>query len=263
MTRMLRRLLTTLDGIMVAGLGLYMLALIHGGAYRLFMNPKFQLLSGATAVVLCLAGLVVALAPSSRPDTLRTIAFAVLSVLLLTSGSAQLQRSPVYALAPPAAAETVSPTLNHDGKAYTKTNPARLVFKLMAAEIPQDIVSRGIVRRSPRLDREGLFALFRVNMVCCLADAVAIGVMVKSETGSGLRDGEWVAVFGSTETLAKPLAVTDVKGVDEVPYSVLHDQAVLRAAIVTPVEKPYFPYVFELPLSGGKPPKLSGEDDDY
>jgi len=42
-----------------------------------------------------------------------------------------------------------------------------------------------------------------------------------------------------------------------------YDQAFLRAAIVTPVEKPYFPYVFELPLSGDKSPKLSGEEDDY
>lgn len=261
---MLRRILPALDGVMVAGLGVYMLALIHGGAYRLFMNPKFQLLTGLTAVVLCIAGLVFALTPSSRANAFRTTTFAVLSALLLTSGSTQLQRPPVYALAPPLAAETISPTLNHDGKTYTKTNPARLVFMLMADKIPEDIVSRGIIRRSPQLDREGLFALFRINMVCCLADAVAIGVMVKPESGlMNLRDGEWVTVFGSAEALGEPLAVTDAGSVDEIPYSVLYDKAILRASIVVPVEKPNFPYVFELPPSGGKPPRLSGEDDDY
>lgn len=260
---MMRRLLPALDGIMVAGLGFYLLVLIFGGTYRLLMNPKFQLLSGATAIALCLAGLLVALAPAGRTEPLRTLAFGALSALLLTSGSAQLQRPPAFALAPPAAVETISPILNHDGRAYTKTNPVRLVFQLMASEKPRDIVTRGMVRRSPQLDREGLFALFRVNMVCCLADAVAIGVMVKPENGVSLVDGQWAVVFGSTEELAASLAVTDVRGVDEAPTSVLHDKALLRASIVKAIEKPYFPFVFELPPSGGKAPRLSGEDDDY
>lgn len=263
MTRILRRILPALDGVMLCGLGAYMLALIIGGNYSLFMNPKFQLLTGATAVALCVVGLIFASAPAGRADPLRSIALAALSVILIASGSAQLQRPPVFSLAPPAATETISPTLHHDGKAYTKTNPARLVFQWMASEKPRDIVTRGILRRSPQLDREGLFALFRVNMVCCLADAVAIGVIVKPENEMSLRDGQWVTVFGSTEELAAPLVVTDVRGVDEIPYSVLYDQALLRAAVVTPTEKPYFPYVFELPPSGGKPPRYSGEDDDY
>lgn len=260
---MMRRILPALDGLMVAGLGLYMLELILGGTYRLLMNPKFQLLTGATAVALCLAGIVVALAPAGRSDPLRTVAFAALSALLMATGFAQLQRPPAFALAPPAAVETISPTLHRDGRAYTKTNPVRLVFQLMASEKPRDIVTRGVVRRSPQLDREGLFALFRVNMVCCLADAVAVGVIVKPEADMRPRDGQWVAVFGSTEELAAPSAASDVSGVEEIPYSVLYNRALVRAEFISAIEKPYFPYVFELPPSGGKAPRLSGEDDDY
>ena len=100
-------------------------------------------------------------------------------------------------------------------------------------------------------------------MVCCLPEAVAIGVTVKPETGSRLRDGGVGGGVRMDGNAGEAAGVTDVKGVDEVPYSVLYDLAFLRAAIVTPVEKPYFPTVFDLPLSGDKPPKLSGEDDDY
>ncbi len=261
----MRRLISAADGLMVAGLGLFMLALIQAGTYSLFMNPRFQLLTGATGVVLCLAGLAFALAPAGRPDPMRTIAFGLLSALLLASGSAPSHYPPVVALAPPAATPAeVSPTLTHAGKPYLKMNPARLVFQLTASETPTaDLVSRGIVKRSPQLDRVGAFALFRVNMVCCLADAVALGVMVKPDSGELPPDGGWVTVYGTVERLAEPTSVTDVGGVADAPYAVLFDGALFRAAIIRPIAPPAFPYVFELPPSGGKPPRLSGEEDDY
>jgi hypothetical protein len=261
----MRRLISALDGLMVAGLGVFMLALIYSGTYALFMNPRFQILTGATGAALCLAGLVFALAPAGRPDPLRTIAFGLLSVLLLASVSAPSKYPPVVALSPPAATvEAVSPTLTHAGTTYLKMNPARLVFQLTASGIPAgDIVSRGIVKRGPQLDREGLFALFRVNMVCCLADAVAIGVLVKPESGDLPPEGGWVTVYGAVERLAEPAGVAEVGGVEAAPYAVLYDGALLRATMVRPIAPPAFPYVFELPPSGGKPPRLSGEEDDY
>jgi len=250
---------------MVTGLGVFMLALIQTGTYGLFMNPRFQLLTGAAGAALCLAGLVFALTPAGRPDPLRTIAFGLLSALLIAAVSAPSNYPPAIALSPPTVTgEAVSPTLTHAGKPYLKMNPARLVFQLMASETPsEEIVSRGIVKRSPQLDSAGLFALFRVNMVCCLADAVAIGVMVKPESGELPPDGGWVTVYGAVERLATPTSVTDVGGVEAAPYAVLFDGALLRAAIIRPIAPPAFPYVFELPPSGGKPPRLSGEEDDY
>ena len=261
----MRRLISALDGLMVAGLGVFMLALIYSGTYALFMNPRFQMLTGATGAALCLAGLVFALAPAGRPDPFRTTAFGLLSALLLLCVSTPSNYPPVVALAPPAVTrEAVSPTLTYAGKPYLKMNPARLVFQLMDSQTPSaDIVTRGIVKRSPQLDRAGLFALFRVNMVCCLADAVAIGVMVKPESGEIPPEGRWVTVYGAVERLAEPGSVTDVGGVEAAPYAVLYDGALLRAAIIRPAAPPAFPYVFELPPSGGKPPRLSGEEDDY
>ncbi|MCK7512218.1 MAG: hypothetical protein MZV70_54695 [Desulfobacterales bacterium] len=47
----------------------------------------------------------------------------------------------------------------------------------------QRYVTRGVVKRSAQMDRLGRFALLRGNMVCCLADAIAMGMMV---SGHGL-----------------------------------------------------------------------------
>jgi hypothetical protein len=261
----MRRLVSALDGMMVAGLGLFMLALIYSGTYGLFMNPRFQILTGATGAALCLAGLALALAPAGRMDPLRTLAFGLLSALLLASASGPAHYPPLVSLTPPAATSgEVSPSLTHAGRSYLKMNPARLVMLLAASDPPTaEIVSRGIVRRSPQLEEAGLFALFRVNMVCCLADAVALGVMVKPETGELPEDGTWVTVFGAVEAPAELRSPTDVRGVAEAPYAVLYAAALLRASSVTPREPLRFPYVFELPPTGGKPPRLSGGEDDY
>ncbi|MCK7512529.1 MAG: hypothetical protein MZV70_56505 [Desulfobacterales bacterium] len=68
----------------------------------------------------------------------------------------------------------------------------------------QGYVTRGIVGAAPSWTVSGRFALLRGNMVCCLADAIAMGMMVAADGLPALRDGDWVVVFGRVRLLPDP-----------------------------------------------------------
>jgi hypothetical protein len=244
-----------------------MLVLSAGDGYALFLNPKFQPLTAAAGLVLCLSGLALLRSPPAQPDVSRTLAFAALvSVVLLTGTGGYLKRPQAFSVKPPPETHAPDPHLRRDGRPYLKMNPARMAMLLMNGgpeAVDQAVVTRGVVKRSPELDRQGRFALLRVNMVCCLADAMAMGVVVASEAAGRLLDGEWVVVFGAVGALAAPARLADIGSIDEVPYTVVYDRAVLTASKVETIRRPRLPYVFELPSAGSRPARLTGEDDDY
>jgi uncharacterized membrane protein YcgQ (UPF0703/DUF1980 family) len=153
-----------------------------------------------------------------------------------------------------------------NGNHYLKANPARLFLAVQAdpaVRSDQRYVARGIVKRSAQLDRLGKFALLRGNMVCCLADAIAMGMMVADEGIPTLRDGDWVVVFGRLQPLPDPALITDLGGTEDVPFSMIQDKAFIAVEAIEKTGRPRFPYVFELPSSGKGPLRLTGGDDDY
>lgn len=264
---MMKRLLLALDGSFVLGLGLYMLFLSQAEAYSAFMNPGFRPITGAAGAGLCIIGAAFIVHPHGQTDLLRTLCFAVLGMLVLQAGSGSVESAGSFAVKPPPQTRIdPDPHLVRNGDTFLKTNPARLFLLLQtgqAAPSDQRYVTRGVVKRSAQLDQLGSFALLRGNMVCCLADAIAMGVMVAADGLPTLRDGEWVAAFGRVQPLPKPSPITDLGGTGEVPFSMVYDQAFLVAEAVEPMERPRFPYVFELPPSGKRPQRLTGGDDDY
>jgi uncharacterized membrane protein YcgQ (UPF0703/DUF1980 family) len=113
------------------------------------------------------------------------------------------------------------------------------------------------------LNRIGKFALLRGNMVCCLADAIAMGMMVSTEGFPVLRDGDWLVVFGRVQLLPEAFPINDLGGAGEVPFSMVYDKAFLVAEAIEKMERPRFPYVFELPPSARRAQRLTGGEDDY
>jgi uncharacterized membrane protein YcgQ (UPF0703/DUF1980 family) len=100
-------------------------------------------------------------------------------------------------------------------------------------------------------------------MVCCLADAVAMGVLVDDDGSRQVQNGEWVVAFGRVQPLTDPHPLTDLGPTGEVPFSMVYDKALFAAVAVEKTERPRFPYVFELPPSAKKPARLTGGADDY
>jgi hypothetical protein len=244
-----------------------MLILGQSEAYAAFLNPRFRPLTAAAAVGFCLVGSAFLLRPHGRSDLLRTLCFAVLAVMASHAGSGALKSASGLTVRPPAEIRTdPDPYLVRNGDSYLKSNPARLFLSLQsgqAAAPGQRVVTRGIVKRSAQLDRIGKFALLRGNMVCCLADAIAMGMMVSTEGFEALRDGDWLVVFGRVRLLAEASPITDLRGTGEVPFSMVYDKAVLVAEAIEKIGRPRFPYVFELPASANRPLRLTGGEDDY
>jgi len=61
----------------------------------------------------------------------------------------------------------------------------------------REFMTLGVVKRLPELDLEGHFILMRMLMVCCVADALAVGFRVPYEKVSDLKDGDWMMVCGN------------------------------------------------------------------
>jgi hypothetical protein len=263
----MKRILLTLDGALVLGLGLYMLLLSQTEAYAAFMNPRFRPLTTAAAVGFCLAGAAFLLRPQGRPDVLRTLCFTILAVLALHVGSGSLKGSISLIVKAPAGVQAdPDPYMVRNGDSYLKSNPARLFLSLQTGQAEpsnQLYVTRGIVKRSTQLDRIGKFALLRGNIVCCLADAIAMGMMVSVEEHRALRDGDWIVVFGRVRQFPQAHPITDLGGAGDIPFSMVYDKAFLAAEAIEETERPRFPYVFELPPSGKGPLRLTGREDDY
>ena len=262
----MKRLILTLDGLMIVALGLYLLILSQSEAYSSFMNPKFSLFTAVTAVGLCFTGLAFVRTPNGGPNSLRTLSFFVLGILILLAGTGALKSYPGFAAKPPETRIAPEPSVIRNGKAYLKANPARLFFLLKTENLPsseQDYVTRGIVRRSVQLDRIGRFVILRVNMVCCFADAMAMGIIIDVGKSPEPKDGDWVTVFGRIQHMSASQSIPDVIKVDDVPFTMVYDKALMVAEAVEKMERPRFQYVFELPPAENSPVRLTGEDDDY
>jgi hypothetical protein len=263
----MKRALLALDGALVLGLGLYMLLLTRTEAYTAFMNPRFRPLTVAAAVGFLIVGAAFLVRPAGGTNLLRTLCFATLGMLALSAGAGALKGTAGFAVKPPPEVRVdPDPYVVWNGDRYLKSNPARLFLSVQAdptVRSDQRFVTRGIVKRSAQLDRLGKFAVLRGNMVCCLADAIAMGMMVAGEGVPLLRDGDWIVVFGRLQPLPEAVLISDLGGTDEVPFSMVQDKAFLAVEAIEKMERPRFPYVFELPSSGKGPPRLTGGDDDY
>ena len=146
--------------------------------------------------------------------------------------------------------QEADPTIRFNGKSYLKINTAELFYLLREGNPEkkgQAFVVRGIVKKSPELDRMRRFALLRVNMVCCIADAMAMGVMVSHPNPGELSDGEWVRVFGKMEFLPSTQALKVLPTLDTIRDTMIYDKAVLRPDRVEKTSPPEAPYMFELP----------------
>lgn len=229
-------------------LGLYMFTLAGGEDYTQFMNPKFRWLTMITGVGLGLVGLHAMFTLRRMPEWTRIALFAVLFLLIgITALRSSPQETAAARLEPEPGA--MVPWLELEGERYTKITTGEMFLLLRqgkadAAKLAAPYVMRGVVKRSPALDKLGLFALLRGNMICCVADSVAIGFYVKGGDLSSLDDGQWVRVYGRVEPVKTRAKLPDAPRMDGIFYSQAYPNAVLDARRIEPVPPPPSPYMF-------------------
>lgn len=89
------------------------------------------------------------------------------------------------------------------GVPYVRLNLPELYIMLDKGrkDYPPHFALRAQVLRSPKLDARGCVLLHRIAVVCCLADSLDLRFVTSGPGVDGLRDGEWVEVFGRLERL--------------------------------------------------------------
>jgi len=231
-------------------MGLYMILLVRGDDYALFLNPKFRWLTLSAGAGLAVLALVSLFRRTDGIDFSRTAAFVVMGGLFFLSGTdfSGKESADPFNLAEEELGE--GSHVDRDGLLYLKLNTATLYYLLL--EKPEEImdvpvVLRGVLKKTPLLDARGRSALLRVNMVCCIADAMAMGVMVTGDESANIGDGRWVRVYGKMKALEDPVRIRERITVDGIPSTVIHENAVLVADALEPTGRPRFPYLYVLP----------------
>lgn len=171
---------------------------VWGGGYWRLMNPKYQWLTAAGAVLMLVLGLGALLFRRRSVKSSVTVALALILILALAATP-----RPGSTPTPQTAEEA---WIDFNGTRYLKINPVELYLSLRDSDrlVGRDVVVRGQVKPSLVLAQNHQFALVRIWMLCCLADAVGLGVLVLDPSDSARPDGQWVRVFGRIEPLAAP-----------------------------------------------------------
>lgn len=238
------------ERLILIAVGLYMILLTRYPEYTLFLNPRFRWLTLTSGVGLCLLGMASFRYVASKLDVLRTGSFLLFFALVFSYGGFPFSISEKPAEADPGENEDSAATIAFNNTVYRKINTAELFYLLQkgtSENIKEGFVVRGIVKRTPELEGMGRFALLRVNMVCCIADAMAMGVIVSTPDADHLPDGEWVRVFGRVEPLPSELKLKEPPTLDKIPYTMVFAKAVLVADTVEKASPPEAPYMFEVP----------------
>jgi len=257
-----QRLQDRIDGLCLLCLGGFMAALARSNLYWYFLNPKFSGLTACAGALLLLVGLALLLRPlpsKATPGRLwrQAVLLCFLSLAATSWGQAASEQFP--AAANPAATEGIAtapepeaPVDLHpvkNGAEYLRLNLAELYIMLDKGrtDLPPRFALRAPVLRTPELDARGHVLVRRIAVVCCLADSLDLGFLVRSADLAGINSGDWVEVFGSLE----PLPVADADLLKLVPkgegpsLSLTYPKARIRAEGIEPIPAPEFPYLFE------------------
>jgi uncharacterized repeat protein (TIGR03943 family) len=237
-----------IEGLLLVLTGGFMLGLIATGTYWSYLNPKFMALTGSAGAGLVLAGILLPLDRSGRGAASRIAVMAVMLALFAVSALDMLRaRDAAGTFATPAQDAPAPTHETWNGRKYLRINTAELLMLAdeRAGMAGKRYVLRGVVTRGGELGPAGKTALVRTAVVCCLADAMAMGFLVAGEPAKELPKGKWAQVWGVLEPLP---GEEDAAFAVRIPGSILtvlgekHQLRVERAEVVKP---PKVPYIFE------------------
>lgn len=198
---MRRRLRPTLEALVLLAMGLGSLALSTHEAYTRLMNPSFRWVTVVGAVLLTLMGLVLLVRPRRQAGPFALIVFLVFFGVLALGTPLAPGVSPTMPMA-----GAGMPAIEREGYDELKVESLFETIQVEGHAVEEGrYVVKGFVYRRPELDAENTFILLEPMMACCLADAIALGVRVK--TSAPLPDPDaWVYAFGQLRRLETPIA---------------------------------------------------------
>jgi len=190
-----------LCGVLLLALGFASTWFALAGDYTVLMNPAFRWVTIVGACLVTGLGAVLSLSGGGGSRSALVI-FGLFGALVIAA------RPHAGGVAPRLVPPEGQPTVEREG--YERLE-SRTLFRNLdeeATDIPTgQVVMGGFVKRLDSLDLQGQFILLQPLMACCLADAVALGLRVRSGVGPLPEEGTWIHVFGTLEQLDTPVAI--------------------------------------------------------
>lgn len=206
--------------VLLAGYGLFILSLRLRGDLTLYINPIYvwpTTLAGAVLLILaavrllrpqashCNTGDCGCASPPARLWPYATLSIPLLLALLvpphsLAAFSARERGPQIAGLSVVNGASTVKHvSLSVDTRSLSLQDWAGV---LSADPNPSDYAGKpvhitGMVLHSPAMTPPGTFMVIRYEVYCCIADARAIGLIVRDTSRGALQDNQWVTVTGT------------------------------------------------------------------
>lgn len=247
------RLFASLEALILAGLGLFMLVMSFGQDYWMLLNPKFRWLTGSAGGLLALCGLAAALATGRRSGPLKSLVFAALLLVCLAWDQGAFPQPGMGAGAgpfTPSQKQQIASRVTRGGHEYMKINLAEL-FLVAEKGAPKQLAQRYVLRaqvvETPNLKSKGLFALVRLSVYCCLADAVWVGFLTAPTDGTFPPMGSWVAVYGTLVARSGAPEKSESQLDNRTNrVSAINQRFLFKADKVLPIQPPALPYMFEM-----------------
>jgi hypothetical protein len=237
-----------IEGLMLSLVGIALSLVVFGSYYPYLMNPRYRWLSAATALALAALGAIRLLWPPGKPRLSRALLFLLLLGLFAAAyGRISVQRA---AIRPQENRgwETLQ-ELQALPAGYVPINAVELFLlaeENLAEKVDRPYVILGQVRHTTELNALGEFAIARVFVYCCSADATAVGFRVPYAGKLSLRDGQWIRLAGRLEAMPVPSDLSDLIRMPGVFYTALHPIYRLRATKIDLVDEPSPPFIFQI-----------------
>jgi hypothetical protein len=244
----MKKIGAVVEGLILQVIAVYVGILVLAGDYWRFLNPKFKWLTGATAAVLLFTGTVAVFNPHRRSNFSRIVVFLLFFRILTMgmSGSTSYIKGFSSVLGNPDYPIEKSPVVMND-REYIRINLGEL-YQLgerpASEQTARAYVVKGRVMKSQALDQAGQFALMRVAVFCCLADALGMGIRVEYDQVDGIAGGQWVEVYGSMKRLPHKLPEPGLH-TPGLFLSVVSDTYILVPDKIIAIKEPEIPFMFE------------------
>ncbi len=231
-----------------------MVSLCVTGRLWQYLNPDFEPLVAIAGGALLVMGCLTPFAPLGPRAWRELIPAAVFACFLLLAGwslarplvSAEPQRpsfgdDPFY----PEPKPRGEPRIQWRGSEYVRLNTSELLTVADKGTAPERVAVWGMVLKAPDETGAERTILARAQIVCCLADALGVGVELEGGGVEDLRPGEWVRVLGRTTPGPARLSTGSVPW-PGVVIVVLDENLVLRAEDIRAMDTPEMPYIFDV-----------------
>ncbi len=241
---LMQRIAALTEGLALTALGGAMLWFGLSEDYWVLMNPKFSWLTITAGAILTGLG-VLALVMGTRRGVWGRICLLTVMVTMIAVVDHAALLGPVGAGNPAPTSKTDPSRLEWQGREYIKINAMELFTlaeKGNPADIGQHYVWRAVARQAPGLG-PGRFVALRTSVFCCLADAVAMGFVVRT-TGPVPADGQWVKLWGKLQKTPTPIEGTGLVQTKGVFMSVASSDWVFAADRVEAIATPEVPFCF-------------------